>query len=355
MENSKKNISALEAKFKAQKIAFAPVVFQVAKVLRNKGVLAYLQKQKTTGANIATLSKALSVSEYGLRVLLEMALAAEIVNCKEDEIYTLTKVGYFLDADKLTKVNMNFIHDVCYKGLYHLEEAISKGTPAGLKELGDWSTIYEGLSQLESKVQDSWFEFDHFYSDDSFPEALPIIFKNKPRTLLDVGGNTGKFSIKCCNFNEDVSVTIVDLPSQISMAMRNIEMHELGGRIDYFALNMLNPDKLFPKADAIWMSQFLDCFSEEEIISILSHAVKSMTSNSRLYIMETFWDNQKFPAATYSLVATSVYFTAMANGNSKMYSKKRFISLIEKSGLKVVEDNFPIGVSHTILTCKPES
>ena len=352
MDSSKKIITALDAKFEAQKIAFAPVVFQVAKVLRDKGVLAYLQKQKTIGANIATLSKELSVSEYGLRVLLEMALAAKIVERQVDEVYTLTKVGYFLDSDQLTKVNMDFIHDVCYKGLYHLEEAIDKGTPAGLKELGEWPTIYEGLSQLESKVQDSWFGFDHYYSDGSFSEALPVIFKHNPKTLLDVGGNTGKFSIKCCNYNKDVTVAIVDLPGQLSLATRNIEMHELSNRISYFPLNMLRPNKPFPKADAIWMSQFLDCFSENEIVSILKHAVASMQSDSKLFIMETFWDNQEYPAATFSLVATSVYFTAMANGNSKMYGKNRFINLIEKSGLQVIEEYFPIGVSHTILTCK---
>ncbi len=350
MESSKGYISALEAKFEAQKIAFAPVVFQVTKVLRDKGVLTYLKKNGH--GSIEELAKALGISDYGLRILLEMALAAEVVNSNSADVYSLTKIGHFIEADEMTKVNMDFINDVCYKGLFHLEEAIEKGTPAGLKEFGNWNTIYEGLSKLDDNVQKSWFDFDHFYSDDSFPEALKIIFKDKPRTLLDVGGNTGKFSIKCCNYDSDITVTIVDLPGQIEMATRNIEMHELSNRINYFPLNVLKPDKLLPKADVIWMSQFLDCFSEEEIVSILSHAAKSMEPKSKLYIMETFWDNQKFPAATFSLVATSVYFAAMANGNSKMYEKNRFINLIKKSGLQVVEEYFPIGVSHTILTCE---
>ena len=348
----KQNLSALEAKFEAQKIAFAPIVFQVAKVLRDKGVLTFLQKHRKTEISLPTISKELGISEYGLRVLLEMALAAGIVDIGAGETYSITKIGYFLESDQLTRVNMDFVQDVCYKGMFHLEEAIDKGTPAGLKELGNWETIYEGLSELDSNIQDSWFGFDHFYSDDSFPEALPIIFKDKPKTLLDVGGNTGKFSIKCYEFDQDVQITIVDLPSQLAMANRNIEMHEMSDRIGYFPLNMLRPDKALPKADVIWMSQFLDCFSEDEVVVILKHAAKSMSADTKLLIMETFWDNQKFPAAMYSLAATSVYFTAMANGNSKMYGKQRFIDLVERSGLKIVEENFPIGVSHTILTCK---
>ena len=346
-----KELGVIDAKFEAQKIAFAPFVFQVSRILRDKGILTFIRKKKKKGVSIDEIHIATRVSEYGLRVLLELASTAGIVDRTDNEIYTLTKTGYFIDSDELTRVNMDFTHDVCYKGLFHLEEAINEGKPAGLREFGDWSTLYEGLSKLPKKEQESWLNFDHYYSSGSFPEALPIIFEDKPKRFLDVGGNTGKFSIKCCEYDNDVSVTIVDLPGQIELATRNIEMHKLSDRIDFFPLNMLFPDKPFPEADAIWMSQFLDCFSEDEIVNILKHAASSMSSVSKLFIMETFWDNQDYPAATFSLAATSVYFTAMANGNSKMYGIKRFIDLVEKSGLKVVAEKFPVGVSHTVLTC----
>lgn len=64
---------------------------------------------------------------------------------------------------------------------------------------------------------------------------------------------------------------------------------------------------------------FLDCFSEEEAVSILTRAAASMSPASKLYIMETFWDRQKYETASFCLAQTSVYFTALANGNSKMY------------------------------------
>ena len=36
-------------------------------------------------------------------------------------------------------------------------------------------------------------------------------------------------------------------------------------------------------------------------------------------VEEPIWDKQRFEAAAYSLQATSLYFTCIANGNSKMY------------------------------------
>ncbi len=88
---------------------------------------------------------------------------------------------------------MDFIHDVNYKGLFELDKSIQNGVPAGLKEFGEWQTIYEGLSQLPEHVQKSWFSFDHFFSDDAFPLVLKHVYKNGTKKLLDVGGNTGKW------------------------------------------------------------------------------------------------------------------------------------------------------------------
>ena len=77
-----------------------------------------------------------------------------------------------------------------------------------------------------------------------------------------------------------------------------------------------------------------------------------MNNNSELLIMETLWDKQKHQASIYSLHAVSLYFTCIANGNSRMYHSEDMIKLIEKAGLNVIEIIENIGISHTILRCK---
>lgn len=100
------------------------------------------------------------------------------------------------------------------------------------------------------------------------------------------------------------------------------------------------------------MSQFLDCFSEEEIVSILIKAKEAMNEQTKLCIMEPFWDRQRFETSAFCIINTSPYFTAMANGCSKMYHSKDCINLIEKAGLKVeaIIDN--LGVCQSILQIK---
>ena len=88
--------------------------------------------------------------------------------------------------------------------------------------MGNWKTFYEGLASLPPGARESWLTFDHYYSDQAFPAALPLVFADKPRRLLDVGGNTGKFAIQCAKHDPDVQVTIADLPQQLKLARENI-------------------------------------------------------------------------------------------------------------------------------------
>ncbi len=345
---------AVQAKYDAQKIAFAPIMFQAALALRNFGILQ-LVKDSKEGITIQSVAEKLNLPEYGVKVLLEAGLSLEVVMV-ENDLFHLTKTGWFILADELTRVNMDFTNDVNYLGMFSLADSIKTGTPTGLKVFGDWSTIYEGLSQLPGNVQDSWFGFDHFYSDYAFPEVLPVIFRNNPAHILDIGGNTGKFAIKCASHNPGIKVTILDLPGQLAKAETNIAAAGYTDRINLFPIDLLDHSRPFPKsADIIWMSQFLDCFSQEDILGLLNRSAEAMDENTELFILETYWDKQSYEASTYSLHATSLYFTNMANGCSQMYHSDDMRKLIARSGLVLAEEVESVGVSHSLFICKKES
>ena len=127
-------------------------------------------------------------------------------------------------------------------------------------------------------------------------------------------------------------------------------------RIKGFGINLLDREARFPRRedglDAIWMSQFLDCFCEEEIVSILSRARETMDAGTRLFIMETFWDRQRFESAAFCITMTSLYFTAMANGNSKMYHSDDMQRLVEEAGLEIEAIHDGLGLGHSIMVCR---
>lgn len=345
--------TAIEAKHMAQIIAHGPIVFQVAKVLRDRGILNVIEDAKSTGIALQDICQKVNLSEYGVRVLLEAGLGLHLVKYTDDEKFAITKTGYFILHDPLTNVNMNFVHDVCYKGIFHLDEAIQTGKPAGLRELGNWSTVYEGLSQLPPHIQKSWFEYDHFFSDIAFPEVIKQVYAENIKNLLDIGGNTGKWASASATHGEDIHVTIMDLPGQAEMAKKRIAELGLTDKVSFYPCNILDESVPFPTGfDAVWMSQFLDCFSEDEIVSILKRCAGAIDDNGCILILEAFWDTQRFETSAFCIQQLSIYFTAIANGNSQMYDSRVFKKCIDKAGFDIVEQIDGIGLSHTLLKCK---
>lgn len=349
---SKDKESAIDAKETAQWIAFGPVIFQAARVLRNTGILSLVEESGTTGLTIEEIAQKVKLSNYGVRVLLESGLSTGLV-LLNDKKFTLGKTGHFILHDELTKVNMDFVHDVNYRGLFYLDKSIETGKPEGLKEFGEWKTIYEALSKLPPHVQESWFNFDHFFSDDAFPMVLPMVYKDGIKNILDIGGNTGKWAIASVKYSPDVYITLMDLPGQLDVAKKKIEALGFGNRTSFLSVNILDEATKIPKGfDAIWMSQFLDCFSEEQIVSVLKRCYEALDEHGCVFILEPFWDRQRFEVASFCLQQTSLYFTVLANGNSQMYSAEVFLKCIAEAGFDVVEQTDRIGISQTLLKCK---
>jgi len=116
-------------------------------------------------------------------------------------------------------------------------------------------------------------------------------------------------------------------------------------------MDLLDHQIAFPTGfDVVWMSQFLDCFGEADILRLLGRGKAAMAPGGRLCVMEAFWDRQPNDVAELCLQGTSLYFTCMANGTSRMYHSQDFLDLIARAGLRVQTDE-AIGMSHTLLTC----
>ena len=353
---TKEPYNAQQAQEMAHLYSWGAVIFQVCRLLIKYGILDLLNDHRE-GLTQNEIARAAGLSDYAAKCLLESALTTHIVLIDtETDKYFLAKTGWFLLRDAMIRADIDFNHDVNYEGWFVLDKALEQGQPAGLKHFGDWPTIYEGLSSLPEQVQKSWFGFDHYYSDHSFDEALAIIHANNTRHLLDVGGNTGRFAMRCVASNPTIEVTICDLPQQIKMMKQATDGQPGSERIHGVGMNILDESVAFPtdtRYDVIWMSQFLDCFSEQQIVSILRRAAAVLDSNNRIYIMETLWDRQDYVPAAMSLTMTSLYFTALANGNSKMYNTDDLTRLIQQAGLEIEQIYDRIGNGgHSILVCK---
>jgi hypothetical protein len=345
------SLTAFQAISEAQKLAFSPIAFQASVALVRLGILDAVDAAGDEGTDAGKIAQRLGLVPYGVSVLLDMGLSIGLVWQRGDR-YVLDKVGHFLLNDKMTRVNMNFVADVCYRAMDRLQQSVAQGQPCGLKEFGDWPTLYPGLTQLPEPARKSWFSFDHFYSAAAFVDALPIVLATSPRHLVDIGGNTGAWATACVARDPALRITIVDLPEQMGAADDALRLSPHRDRIALWPADVLEPAQPLPgDADTIWMSQFVDCFAEEQIAAILVRVAAGLPVGGSLFVLELLSDRQQHAAAAYSLNATSLYFTCIANGVSRMYRSADLERLLRASGLHLEAQHVNLGLGHTLFHC----
>ena len=354
----KNKISKVEILTEAQKLAFAPITFQVLALLIDYNILQTISESPMTREQVM---QKCNLPKYTVFTLFDAALCAGIVQKDEDGLYSATSLGEAFLLDPMTAANFNFVKDVCYLGAHELKESFEKNIPAGLQKYYiNSKTIYEILPELPEQMLKSWYEFDHYYSDDCFGEVLKIMFEAPAQKVFDIGGNTGKFERACLAFSKDCTVNMIDLPPNIEKAEKEFERENADfSRLKLHSLDILKPENNLPDMSGtagalsvILMSQFLDCFSEEQILHILNKIGEKINEHTKVFILEPFIDNQFFAGAAHALSHISLYFTCMANGCSKMYNEADMKDIIKNSKLKVAKAHYNIGkYDYTLLEC----
>lgn len=347
------DISAVDALKTAQYLAVSPFIFQAVAAMKKKGLLSHFGKMsKNESVTKLELCEISGLNDYAVSVLIDLAVAADLVIRNDDNSFSPTKIIHYLANDRMTNVNFDFSSELCYEGLGYLTESLQTGTPKGLKVFtSSCSTIYPYLSSLPENARKAWFSFDHYYSDNVFSVMLPLVFKEKHFSHInDIGGNTGKFALAVAEYSKDTKVTIIDLPQQCELAKDNIRKQGLEDRIDTYPVNILEESAKLPnQGDLWWMSQFLDCFSMDQIEEILTMVYNAMSEDSMVAISEVFGDKQSNDIASLVIEANSLYFSSMANGVSRFYHSDEFVNLVEKIGFKVHRMMDHVGLAHTLL------
>lgn len=342
-----------EARARAQALALAPLMFHAVCSLRELGIVDLLWARRREGASREDVAKSTGVSLYAATVLLEAGLACEVLQLDGDR-FKLSAVGYYLKSDEMTRVNLEFARDVCYAPLAQLTPSLLQGKPLGLEaltgEYSDGQTVYSQFASLPDPVKRSWLAFDHYYSQTAFPAAVPLVFARPVGRLLDVGGNTGRFARLCLEHDADVEVVIVDHPVQTNAA--RMAVMGFGARFRCIDRDLSAPSAFPHGFDVVWMSQVLDCFPEEQIVELLVRGREALASGGRLFVMEPCWDLQKHPAGASALTLTSLYFSCVANGNSRMYDSQTMRNLIDRASLKLVERHDGLGIGQSLFECQ---
>ena len=71
-----------------------------------------------------------------------------------------------------------------------------------------------------------------------------------------------------------------------------------------------------------------------------------------LYVLDSFSDRQRHEIGAFCLRLTSLYFTCLANGRSRMYRSSDVVRLIEAAGMRVEQIVDRLGLCSSLVICR---
>jgi hypothetical protein len=154
--------------------------------------------------NVGDIARAANISEVGAELILDCLDALGYVQKKSNQ-YAFTKRG-FKNLSASSPQNFRYFILFCdylYKGYINLDETIRLGKRAQ-------SNMLEEMTDYE------WELFSRAMIDISRTNYKEVAGKipvpKVAKSMLDLGGSHGLYSIELCKRNPDLKATIVDLP-----------------------------------------------------------------------------------------------------------------------------------------------
>ncbi len=217
-------------------------------------------------------------------------------------------------------------------GVLEMVERLRTNRPAGLShdEAGAAFIYRDGM---KSAMEQSHLA-EHFTlalsgrARNVAPVLAERILLGDAKSLLDVGGGTGIYSIAFLRANPGLYATVLDRPEVLKSADRFAEEYEVTDRLQLLPADMF-VDAL-PRADVILLSNILHDWDEPECIRLIRRCAEALNPGGRLIIHDVLLNDEQngpLPIALYS----AALFTLT---EGRAYSAAEYNQWLQAAGLE---------------------
>ena len=224
------------------------------------------------------LARAIGVDPAFLARLLDALVAIGLLK-RDGERYANTPVvqEFLVKGSPFYSGELMLLQDDEWSYWGRLEEIVRSGTPA----------VSENVFMTRPEVGANILRVLHRMAMRNAPSIAKAVNLSGRRTLLDVGGGAGTFSIHFCKANPDLSVTLFDLPGSVPVARKNVAEFGLSDRFRFIAGNF-KTDSISGPFDAIFLSDILHYQTFEENQSLFDKLHGALAPGGLIVVKDMF-------------------------------------------------------------------
>jgi hypothetical protein len=170
------------------------------------------------------------------------------------------------------------------------------------------------------------------------------------RHLVDVGGGSGVFAIPIALAQTETAVTLVELPRALPHIADFLKQFDVADRIKLMGFNVHESPWPIDEPDGILLGNFLHFCSDEESITILKEAHRTLAPNGKLFVHEMLWnDNKDGPLAT---AMWNFWMISVSAGRQRTAGE--LLDLLKRAGFQRMEVSETSG-SFSMLICPKDA
>lgn len=204
----------------------------------------------------------------------------------------------------------------------HLDQAVRSGQPQR-----------HPSSYAEAELRRDFLLGMHNLSSLLAPQLVPLIPLQNPRTLLDVGGGPGTWSLHFCQQHPELRATVFDLPSSEAIFRENIANSPVAERLNFVAGDFLQ-QPLGNGFEVAWLSQVLHGEGPEDAATLVRHAATALTSGGTLLIHEFILNDQNAGPVYPALFSLNML---LGTERGQSYSEAEISAMCQAAGLVNIE------------------
>ena len=163
------------------------------------------------------------------------------------------------------------------------------------------------------------------------------------RTLVDVGGASGPFSVAALQQYPDLRAIVFDLPQVGEFVLQTRATYDLAGRLDFVPGDFF-ADEL-PSGEAIAFGYVLSDWTDASCAQLLAGAYRACKASGRVLIMERLFDDTR----TGPLATSAMNLTMHVETQGRHRTAAEYVALLQHAGFTDCAVRRSTGDKHLIL------
>ncbi len=271
-----------------------------------------------TGLSVGDISAKMNSNVRATETFLDAMVSLDLLQ-KDNEKYFNTEEGkeIFINGRDMYIGDIVILQDVMWDAWSRLSDSVISGEPARKPD----------MFQSEKNETRNFITAMHNTAMSVAPIIAREIDLGDCKTMIDVGGGAGTYSVFFCTGNSNLKATIIDLPGTLEITKELISNSSVANRIKLIEGDFNKEIK--GQYDVAFLSNIIHGEGEQENIALIRRVYNALNNGGKIIIQDFILDNEKdspcFPAL-FSL--NMLLFTE----NGRSYSFQEIEGWLKEAG-----------------------